>query len=139
MTLFSPAAVAEKTGFNAECIRRWCRTYPGFGVRIGGRWRVKQDTLDLVLAGIPLEDLPVGFDTPKCVSVPLNIITDVMDIPLTTNAGQIDGRTLRKTGRTEQLATRVTPEFKKRIYDIAEREGIMIVEVLERAADALEL
>ena len=37
-----------------------------------------------------------------------------------------------------QFATRVTPEFDQRIRMIAEREGLLIVEVLERALDAYE-
>jgi len=53
-------------------------------------------------------------------------------------ANKVDGRTLRKTGRTEQLATRVTPEFRRRIHNIAQNEGILIVEVLERALKAYD-
>lgn len=51
---------------------------------------------------------------------------------------RIDGRSLRRTNRTLTLATRVTPEFDARVRAIAQREGIMLVEVLERALDALE-
>lgn len=53
-------------------------------------------------------------------------------------ATKVDGRRLRRTGRTEQLATRVTREFKKRLYDVAERDGLLLVEVLEKALDAYE-
>ena len=49
-----------------------------------------------------------------------------------------DGRSLRRTNRTIQFATRVTPDFDRRIRDLAEREGLLIVEVLERALDAYE-
>jgi hypothetical protein len=49
-----------------------------------------------------------------------------------------DGRTARRTGRTIQFATRVSAEFDERLRDIAEREGILLVEVLERALDAYE-
>jgi hypothetical protein len=52
--------------------------------------------------------------------------------------GRRDGRSLRKTGRTLQLATRVSPEFDARLRDIAERQGMLIVEVLEQALDAYE-
>lgn len=51
---------------------------------------------------------------------------------------RIDGRTLRRSGRTVQFATRVSPEFDERIRQIARREGLLLVEVLERALDALE-
>ena len=48
---------------------------------------------------------------------------------------RFDGRTLRKTGRTQQLATRVTPEFYRRLRITAARDGLKMVEVLERALD----
>jgi hypothetical protein len=51
---------------------------------------------------------------------------------------RIDGRSLRRTNRTIQFATRVTPEFDTRLRQIAARDGLMLVEVLERALDAYE-
>lgn len=44
-----------------------------------------------------------------------------------------DGRSARKTHRIIAFATRVTPEFDNEIRDIADREGIKLVEVLEKA------
>ena len=52
--------------------------------------------------------------------------------------GRMDGRTMRRSGRTVQFATRVSPEFDERIRQIAMREGMLLVEVLERALDAYE-
>jgi hypothetical protein len=52
--------------------------------------------------------------------------------------GHIDGRRLRRSGRTVQLATRVSPEFDTRLRKIAQRDGLMLVELLERALDAYE-
>ena len=49
-----------------------------------------------------------------------------------------DGRSLRRSNRVVQFATRVTPEFDERIRTIAEREELLIVEVLERALEAYE-
>jgi hypothetical protein len=49
-----------------------------------------------------------------------------------------DGRSARRTGRTLQFATRVSPEFDNRVRAIAERENLLLVEVLERALDAYE-
>jgi hypothetical protein len=49
-----------------------------------------------------------------------------------------DGRTARASGRTLQFATRVTPEFNQRIRAAAQRDGLLLVEVLERALDAYE-
>lgn len=49
-----------------------------------------------------------------------------------------DGRSARRSGRTLQFATRVTPEFDDRLRSIAERDGKLLVEVLEDALDAYE-
>ena len=51
---------------------------------------------------------------------------------------RLDGRSMRRTNRTVQFATRVTPEFDRRVRALAQRDGLLIVEVLERALDALE-
>ena len=51
---------------------------------------------------------------------------------------RIDGRSLRKTGRTLQLATRVSWEFDTKLRQIAQRDGLKLVEVLERALEAYE-
>ena len=51
---------------------------------------------------------------------------------------RIDGRSLRRTGRTLQLATRVNWEFDDKLRRIAQRDGLKLVEVLERALDAYE-
>jgi hypothetical protein len=45
---------------------------------------------------------------------------------------KIDGRTARKTNRTIQLATRVSPEFDREIRQMALKENILIVEVFEK-------
>ena len=52
--------------------------------------------------------------------------------------GRMDGRTMRRSGRTVQFATRVSPEFDERIRQIAMREGLLLVEVLERALSVYE-
>lgn len=49
-----------------------------------------------------------------------------------------DARTLRRTNRTLPFATRVSPEFDNRLRDIAERDGLKLVELLERALEAYE-
>jgi hypothetical protein len=48
---------------------------------------------------------------------------------------RVDGRSSRRSDRTLPFATRVTPEWDQRIQDIAARDGLMLVEVLERALD----
>lgn len=50
-----------------------------------------------------------------------------------------DGRSARKTHRIIPFATRVTPEFDNEIRDIADREGIKLVEVLEKALTAYKI
>jgi hypothetical protein len=51
---------------------------------------------------------------------------------------RLDGRSLRRSNRVVQFATRVTPEFDRRIREIARDEHLLIVEVLERALEADE-
>jgi hypothetical protein len=52
--------------------------------------------------------------------------------------GRIDGRTLRRTGRTVQLALRVKPSFDHRLRQAAARDRLLLCEVLERALDTYE-
>ncbi len=49
-----------------------------------------------------------------------------------------DGRSARRTGRTVQFATRVSSEFDERLRAIAERDHLLLVQVLEQALDAYE-
>jgi hypothetical protein len=53
-------------------------------------------------------------------------------------APRIDARSLRRSNRTVQFATRVTPEWDARIRAAAQQHGLMLTEVLERALDAFE-
>lgn len=48
-------------------------------------------------------------------------------------AKKIDGRTLRKTGRTLKFAATVKPEWANELKAIAAAEGRLIVEILEDA------
>lgn len=58
--------------------------------------------------------------------------------PLVPSHVRIDGRSLRRSHRTIQFATRVSPEFDERIRAIAQRDGLLLVEVLEKALEAYE-
>jgi hypothetical protein len=49
-----------------------------------------------------------------------------------------DGRSARRSGRTLQFATRVSPEFDDMLRGIAERDHKLLVEVLEEALEAYE-
>lgn len=53
-----------------------------------------------------------------------------MDLPVYR---RLDGRTLRRTGRTQQLGLKVTPEFDANLRDIAAARGVLLIEVLEEA------
>ena len=51
---------------------------------------------------------------------------------------KLDKRTLRKTGRTEQFATRVSKEWLEKVRKIAEKESLKLVEVLEKMLESYE-
>ena len=51
---------------------------------------------------------------------------------------KIDGRTLRKTGRTDQLNVRVAAETKAEIQALANAHDWLIGEVIEKAVAALK-
>lgn len=51
---------------------------------------------------------------------------------------KLDGRSLRATHRTVQFATRVHPDWKRRLHEIAQKTGRMYVEVLEDALEVYE-
>jgi hypothetical protein len=51
---------------------------------------------------------------------------------------KIDGRSLRKTGRTEQFNVRVKAETRRTIQSLADANDWLIAEVIERAVAALE-
>ena len=55
-----------------------------------------------------------------------------------TRPPRLDGRTMRRSGRTVQFATRVSPDFDERVRQIAMRDGMLLVEVLEHALEAYE-
>ncbi len=58
--------------------------------------------------------------------------------PAVVPSSEVDGRSLRKTGRTHQFATRITPELHRQIKMIAARDGLKVTELLERAVAAYE-
>lgn len=56
----------------------------------------------------------------------------------TATTDRIDGRRLRATGRTVQFATRVHPDWKTDLDDLARQTGKLYVELLEDALAALK-
>ncbi len=89
----------------------------------------------------PAEEASPNLQAPETAPAPA-AETPPRPWPAPTQAGQgtpaRDGRSARRTGRTLQFATRVSPEFDQRLRDIAERDRLLVVEVLERALDAYE-
>jgi hypothetical protein len=51
---------------------------------------------------------------------------------------RVDGRSLRRTGRTVALSLRVSPEYDERMRKVAVRDHIILAEVLERGLEAYE-
>ena len=51
---------------------------------------------------------------------------------------KIDARTLRRTGRIIQFATRVSEDFDFRLRKIAQQENLLLVQVLEKALKEYE-
>lgn len=54
------------------------------------------------------------------------------------NPVRIDGRSLRRSGRTVHFATKVTPEFDARIRELAGQTGMLMTEILEQSLAAYE-
>lgn len=91
----------------------------------------------------PVTEASTNLEAPEAVSSPLPRTAEPAATVPSHPAGQgqgrrRDGRSARRTSRTVQFATRVSPAFDDRLRDIAERDGLLLVEVLERALDAYE-
>ena len=48
---FTPRHAAPILGVTPQTAARWCRSIPGFGRRVGGRWRIDAAALDRLLSG----------------------------------------------------------------------------------------
>ena len=87
------------------------------------------------------EEASRNLDAPEIAPTHLRAITTVPPAGAPQGfegRGRIDGRSLRKTGRTVQFATRVSMEFDDRLRRLAQRDGLKLCEVLERALEAYE-
>ena len=85
----------------------------------------------------PPTDANPQLEAPAPVAAPPSL-SPVAAIAASLGRRPGDGRARRKTGRTIQLNTRVSPEFDARLRELADAEGLLIVEVLERALDAYD-
>jgi hypothetical protein len=78
----------------------------------------------------PLEEASTNLRAPE--------VAPAIQTPAATNTApmpRLDGRSARRTNRTLQFATRVTPEWDAELRALAQRDGLMLVEVLERALE----
>ncbi|WNE41212.1 MAG: hypothetical protein mread185_000669 [Mycoplasmataceae bacterium] len=48
---------------------------------------------------------------------------------------RVDGRSLRKIPNARQFNTKITEEFYQKIYKLAQEEGVLIKQVLEKAVN----
>src|ERR1700683_416198 len=88
----------------------------------------------------PPEEASLNLDAPEVAPFSSPAPTPTRrDEGSTTSARRVpDGRSLRRSGRTLQFATRVSPEFDTRLRHIAERDSLLLVEVMEKALDLYE-
>jgi len=81
----------------------------------------------------PLDEASNNLSAPEVAPV-----ASPAQAPAAASNDRPDGRSTRRTNRTVQFATRVTPEFDRRVRAIAASEGRLLVEILERALDLYE-
>jgi hypothetical protein len=92
----------------------------------------------------PLAEASPNLEAPETAPPPTPVPARRIAVvqPAAIRAGQgtprRDGRSARRSGRTLQFATRVSPEFDDRLRSIAERDHKLLVEVLEEALEAYE-
>ena len=88
--------------------------------------KLKRKTLG---APPPMEEASTNLYAPEAVQA-VNVVTASPEpVP------RMDGRSARRTNRTLQFATRVRPEWDAELRTLAQRDGLLLVEVLERALE----
>lgn len=88
--------------------------------------KLKRTTLG---APPPMEEASTNLHAPE--AVPAIHATAAGSEPIQ----RMDGRSARRTNRTLQFATRVRPEWDAELRALAQRDGLLLVEVLERALE----
>lgn len=76
----------------------------------------------------PVEDASPNLHQPETAPAPA-----VASTPPTAYTRAFDGRSHRRTHRTLQLNLKVTPQFDALLREIADRENLLLAEVLEKA------
>ena len=98
--------------------------------------RTKLDTaVDGVLTAASPDYEPDAEAAPAVKSAPQPTLPG---LPANTDPGEVDGRTLRATGRTHPFATRIREDVHKQMKRIVVRDGLTLGELLEKAVDAYE-
>ncbi|WP_031596693.1 hypothetical protein [Ferrovum myxofaciens] len=77
----------------------------------------------------PMEEASTNLHAPE--AVPAVHVSPAGSVPIP----RMDGRSARRTNRTLQFATRVRPEWDAELRALAQRDGLLLVEVLERALE----
>jgi hypothetical protein len=97
--------------------------------------KLKQNTSRRL--GLPpsIDEASKNLSAPEIAPFPIAKTTSLQPTEATRKR---DGRSMRKTGRTVNFATRVSGNFDERIRSIAEQQGLMLVEVMEHALAAYE-
>lgn len=52
----APRDAGRALAVTPQAVRGWCRQY-GIGVRVGGRWRIPAEAVELIGRGIPLAEV----------------------------------------------------------------------------------
>lgn len=85
-----------------------------------------------------LEEASRNLTAPEIVPAPEAGAKQAANAVSRSGQGRIDGRSLRKTGRTVQFATKVSPEYDEKLRLIAQRDSLNICVLLEKSLDAYE-
>jgi hypothetical protein len=86
------------------------------------------------------EEASQNLTAPEIVHTPAPVARSETTLDSSSKDGEerIDGRSLRKTGRTVQFATRVSPEYDYKFRSIAVRDNLEFCVLLEKCLDAYE-
>jgi hypothetical protein len=85
----------------------------------------------------PFTETPANLRAPEIAPSPIPIRREPEPEPRRERSFK-DGRSARRTGRTFQFSTRVSAGFNDRFRAVAERDGLQMNELLEKALDAYE-
>lgn len=52
----TPADLADKAQVSDQATYVWLAQHPGLGMKVGGRWRIRPEVADAIVAGRPLAE-----------------------------------------------------------------------------------